>query len=968
MTRGAAGVAMGLLALACRADRPDAEVTRGGDSPARSSLSLPQHPDTLAKVLAVAVDSLRAAGEERYGRQEYDSARAIWQVELRRAQGAADSTAEARARMWLGLAAWRLGDYANARREGEAALRLKRRVGLDAELSRSFNALGLLAWNEGKHREALAHFDSAAASARRNEDEAGLARATGNIALVQVELGRFDDARRALDSAFAAGVRVGDERTQANALTNMAMLDVRLGNYARALQLLDRSRQRYAAMQYATGEANALGQQATAWLGLGELQRALASADSMLAIARDKGLAQTVAAALEIIADVHARAGNHRLALRQLAEADSIDAALGLAVEQGINLRRTAAILEEMGDAETSTAAARRALAVHRAAEAHAETVYDLLQLAQARRAAKDLRGARAFADSAATMAADHGNDAALREVVAVRAGVALDAKDPKGALALLRDLPRRDLVTDWPLNDLRAEAWIALERLDEARADAERAVEQLERQRGSLGEGPLRAMYLRRRTAPYARLIAIHLARRDTVAAFRAAAAVPGRRLAERLGGIMDGDSAARSTDPGEEALRRIAALEEQLGALDGRNDGEQRREIQVALQAARSEYEDALSRRARSPESAVAQRTVDVAGLRRSLETDEALLLTFAGPRELHTFLVRSSGVTARRSMIDDEALTARVRVARELLSRQRRQEAEKVLADLRDIVIPAGIDSALAGIRRLVVVPHGALTVLPFAALRDARSGAFLVERHAVSYLPSVSGWLVDSSRRRTSTTVAVFAPLSDSLPGTRREAAAVARIVGNARLHVGQRSSERGVRQMLESGAAVHLASHGAYDPRSPLFSRMIAGRAGRGGPGATDGRLEIHEILRMRIASDLVFLSGCETGLGGSGQPTLQSASDESSLAHAFLLAGARTVVATLWRVGDSTAVGMAESFYTHLAQGRPADEALAAGQREAIKRGHSMTWAAYAVFERNARKSAASLRITEHAR
>ena len=73
------------------------------------------------------------ASEERYRRQAYDSAQAIWRVEIVRARGAADAPAEARARMWLGLAAWRLGDYAVARIEGEHSLALKRRLGLDAE-------------------------------------------------------------------------------------------------------------------------------------------------------------------------------------------------------------------------------------------------------------------------------------------------------------------------------------------------------------------------------------------------------------------------------------------------------------------------------------------------------------------------------------------------------------------------------------------------------------------------------------------------------------------------------------------------------------------------------------------------------------------------------------------------------------------------------------------------------------------
>ena len=212
--------------------------------------------------------------------------------------------------MWLGLAAWRLGDYAEARREGETSLAMKRHLGMDGELSRSFNALGLLAWNEGRHADALQHFDSAIAAATRHHDTAGIARAAANVPLVLVELGDFDGARRGLDTALAAGRAANDDRLQGNALANLAMLEIRLGSPRRAIPLLARARARYAAIEYATGEgANALGQLATAWSEMGDLQRALALADSALEIARVEGLQQEVASELEVIADLHEKAG-----------------------------------------------------------------------------------------------------------------------------------------------------------------------------------------------------------------------------------------------------------------------------------------------------------------------------------------------------------------------------------------------------------------------------------------------------------------------------------------------------------------------------------------------------------------------------------------------------------------------------------------------------------------------------------
>ena len=347
------------------------------------------------------VDSLRAAAEERYAGDEYDSARAILQVEAVRARDAGDVAAEARARMWLGLAAWRLGDFPVARREGEAAVTLKRRAGLDGELSQSFNGLGLVAWYEGRFRDALTLFDSSTAAARRHDDAKGVARAASNVGLVEVELGDFDAARRGFVAMLTAARILADERYLGNALANLGMLEIRLGNPSAALPLLAEARLHYARIDYSTGELNALGQLATAWAGLGEFQRAIATADSGIALARALGAQVEVAAGLEILADLHAQAGNLRLALARLAEADSLDALLGLVVERGTDLRRASVILLELGEAAPAVARATGALEAHRGADARAEMVHDRLQLALASAAAGDRRRAEAETDTA---------------------------------------------------------------------------------------------------------------------------------------------------------------------------------------------------------------------------------------------------------------------------------------------------------------------------------------------------------------------------------------------------------------------------------------------------------------------------------------------------------------------------------------------------------------------------------------
>jgi CHAT domain-containing protein len=852
--------------------------------------------------------------------------------------------------MWLGLAAWRLGDYVTSRQEGEASLALKRRLSLDAELSRSFNALGLLAWNEGRQRDALILFDSAIISARRNHDDAGVARAAGNIPLIKVELGDFDGARKGFDEALVAGRAVDDDRIQGNALANLAMLEIRLGGASRALPLLDSARRHYAAIEYATGEANAMGQLATAWSALGDLQSAISAADSGLRIARTQGLQQEIASTLEVVADLNAQSGNLRLALRNLREADSLDRRLGIAVERGTNLRRTSIILLTLGEIPAAIASARKAVAAHTAVDAYAEKAYDRLQLAEALGKSGDIKRAQAQTDSALNELRGMRSPSGVREASAVSARLALESRDPQLALKRLGSSDRNSSGRDWRLLDLRAEALFELKRFAEAESVARDAVRALERERASLALGPLRSGYLASRAAPFSRLVQILLARRDTAAAFNVAASVPGRSLAERLGGLAVPRGSMADAIQRERLLLKVAAMEQQLAEVDtGAGREEQRSSITRALEAARAAYEEQLSRGTLTGLATGSSPSLE--SVQQSLAPDDVVLAFLSGPARIDCFAVRSNRVYQWSLLISDRDLSARVRVAREAIGASKQDAVvPAAVAELYDLLVRPAINAGLfTNATRTFVIPHAALGALPFAALWDRRAGRFFIEDQELTYLPSVAALTIENRMsQRPFAQVAVFAPYSDSLPGTVAEARAVSRLVPRVVLRIGRNATEHEARSAISAGIPIHIASHGSHNSQNPLFSRVIVGRAKRGS-SADDGRLEVHEILAMSTTSPLVFLSGCETALGSAGDGPFAHGGDEGSLAQAFLTAGARSVVATLWRVNDAGAVRMAESFYRHLRAGATTGAALSRAQREAIRRSGDFTWAAYVV-------------------
>jgi CHAT domain-containing protein/tetratricopeptide (TPR) repeat protein len=935
------GLALVVLCVACAAEQPGK--SEGGSRSEAISVVLPENPADLAALLGTSPDSLLSAGQERYQNQVYDSARAIWNVELTRSIATQDRKAEARARMWLGMVAWRLGDYRTARREGEESIKIKRAQGMDDELSRSFNSLGLIAWNEGRHADALVYYDSAVAAAKRNGDAAGIARASANIPLVKVELGRFDEARRDFEHALEANRAASDDRTQGNILANLGMLEIRLGNPQKGIEWLNAAREQYADREIA-GQANALGQLATAWMALGELQRGIATVDSAITLAKSEGLQQELAANLEVLAELEMRAGNYRIALASLHAADSIDEELGLSVEKGMNLRRSSMILFELEEIEPALQMSARAVAEHRKTGAMNEVVLDRLLLSTILTRTGRKRDALAQLDSAESEAKATNNPATITEALLESSRAALGVGAPRDALAKLASIPS-STSADWRIAELRAASLLAMKRYADARKSAREAVDLVERERASLGVGPLRSGYLASRTEPFSLLVSIDLALHDTAAAFEVAASLPGRSLAERLSGVEGRNVRLASIARNEKLLVRAAELERQVAEARSSDVGrEQIEALETELSRTRTEYETALAKTARIPGAAMlGAGKVTSKEIESRLGPRDALLLYLSGGERLDIFVVRSNRVMHRSVSVADRELARRVRVARDAVQRSR--DAVQPLAALYDVLI-GPVNNELAGVSNLFVVPHGPLSALPFAALWRRGTGQFLIEEKSITYAPAVAavGYVSSpvSSRR-----ISVFAPEPGKLPASEKEAAAISRLGKSVRAFVGRRSTKQGVRQALELGDIVHIAAHGSHNSQNPLFSRLAVD--GRSNLSSSGRSLAVHEILGLSTHSPLVFLSGCETGVRTAGQGVFSSESEGASLSQAFLFAGASSVVATLWPVSDSEAGAIAADFYQRMQAGRRASEALAESQRRAIGRQRTMTWAAYTV-------------------
>jgi CHAT domain-containing protein len=561
--------------------------------------------------------------------------------------------------------------------------------------------------------------------------------------------------------------------------------------------------------------------------------------------------------------------------------------------------------------------------------------------------------------------------DVALAEArLADRAG---DATGVLRALVGVRAaLSRGSYDTESEAATLLCRAYTRLGRLGAAAAAGREAVTAVERVRGNFGSGQLRTAYLAGRAAAYADFVAAlaRLGRWDE--AFEVSDAARGRALVEHLAQGADSASSrptTRSSAQGEALLRRIDQLASEADSLE-RELGPQRDSASRAtvadlarrLRDARGDYEAVAAEAAddRTPTAALLGRTpVRASEVRASLLPGEVLLEYLVAADRVMIFVVTTDTVRMFVSPVSVENLASRVRVARDFLAdpRPAADSVVPVLGSLYQVLLgPPERVGMLRGTRSLIVVPHGVLTYLPFAALRDETRGRYLMQDHVVSYLPSAaalpalrSARAGATSRNGASVAAAVFAPDPEALPATRREAMAVGRVVSGAQLLIGRRATEARLRDALGTVPVVHVAGHGVMNATNPMFSRIELA-PGNGSP-EDDGRLEVHDLLDLSVTSRLVFLSGCETGVGTAWSSGFTRGEDYATLAQAFLYAGAGSVIATLWRVEDDGAAAFAERFYRQLETASPA-VALAAAQREMLADPRYRApyhWAAYSL-------------------
>jgi CHAT domain-containing protein len=298
-------------------------------------------------------------------------------------------------------------------------------------------------------------------------------------------------------------------------------------------------------------------------------------------------------------------------------------------------------------------------------------------------------------------------------------------------------------------------------------------------------------------------------------------------------------------------------------------------------------------------------------------------------------------------------------------------------------------------------LIIVPDGILHYLPFEALvshLENDAPQYLIESFNISYSPSASVLGLVKSQKRISAQknrrelLAFGDPIfGDETTTAKRDTAAPDTTAGDtvavefterglyeergfkfnrlqhtaaeiekiaARIPIDKKQiylraeakEERAKAERLNQYRILHFATHGVLDEQTPDRSSIVLTLDN---DPAEDGFLQMKEIFNLKLDADLVVLSACQTGKG-----KLLRGEGVIGMARAFMYAGARSLVVSLWPVNDRSTADFMASFYGYMQRDKAKNEALRQAKLDMIKSAdaalrHPYFWAPFVLMGEN---------------
>ncbi|MEI7586794.1 MAG: CHAT domain-containing tetratricopeptide repeat protein [Runella sp.] len=266
----------------------------------------------------------------------------------------------------------------------------------------------------------------------------------------------------------------------------------------------------------------------------------------------------------------------------------------------------------------------------------------------------------------------------------------------------------------------------------------------------------------------------------------------------------------------------------------------------------------------------------------------------------------------------------------------------------------------------IHQLTIVPDGPLNYLPFETLlthlpknlRDFGSLPYLKNNYLVSYAPSVN-LLSEQLKQHSQPAFKTWGGFAASYPakgwqlpqsglrlyplGKNQNEITQTAVLTAGTAFVGTKATIENYKQYASDFRLLHLAMHTLINDQNPELSSFVFSPT-----HLHEYLLPTQDLYQIPLKADMVVLSACQTGIG-----QWQQGEGVFSLARAFIFAGAKSQVVSLWQIPDAATAQIITFFYQNLHRGLPKDQALRQAKKQymshlsAAELAHPYYWAGF---------------------
>lgn len=807
---------------------------------------------------------------------------------------------------------------------------------------------------QGKQTEAWTTNDHALNIAQRLDDKTGMFLSLRVKAEISRVRGDYKQALEYLDRCLKLAGELGDKANIANALNSIGIVYAMQSDNSGALKMFQRSLQIKEELGNKLDIARELSNIGNIYISQGEKVRALEHFERSLKLAEEIGNKAGTSATLNSIGILYHLQGNYAQALEYFQRSLKIKQEIGDKLGVARALNNIGEIHSVRGEYAQALDYLQQNLKIREELSDKAGVVEALHNIGSAYLLKGDYSEALAYEQKALKPAEALANNELLGQILQnisecnLRTGqyqTASEYAERAAALAVRLGIPE----TLWQARMLAGKAHLALNQPELAREDFLESIATIEKLRGRVAGGAQEQQrFFENKIAPYQAMVQLSLAQNNPNEALSYAERAKGRVLLD----VLNSGRADITKGMTSDELKRDRALSAEIASLNTqlarlKAQSKPIADVQARLDKLRLEYEAfQASLYAAHPELKVQR------GQTRMLTVDEAAALLpdertaileyVVTEDRSYLFVLRRAGAKANLTV---HTLNVKSSDLAEMADSFRQRVADRDLAvkqparQLYDLLIKPA-EGQLRDVRKICIVPDGALWNVPFQALHAERR--YLLEQYALFYAPSLSV-LREMGRKASTLTTAHhqsasprgslrlasatagarpallamgnptlsgetvarvrFArrdePLSP-LPEAEKEVNFLGRLYGsgNSRVLIGEQAREAIVKAEAGKYGVLHFATHATLDDRNPLYSRIILSRTDA--DVHEDGLLEAWEIMKLDLNAGLTVLSACETARGrvAAGEGMI-------GISWALFVAGSPAAVVSQWKVDSA---------------------------------------------------------------